>query len=42
MPANTTNYSTNGTSDLTFSGSALPTEDQQRIHDWIQDGAQNN
>jgi hypothetical protein len=42
MPADTTNYSTNGTSDLTFSGHPLSTEEQQRICWWIQQGAQNN
>lgn len=42
MPADTTNYSTNGTSDLTFSGPPLSTEEQNRIHDWIREGAQDN
>ena len=42
MPADTTTFSTNGTSDLTFSGTALPADQQQLIYDWIQDGAQNN
>jgi len=42
MPADTTNYSTNGTSDLTFSGPALPDPDKQRIREWIQEGAQDN
>jgi len=42
MPADTTNYSTNGTSDLTFSGPGLQDEDKQRIREWIQEGAQDN
>jgi hypothetical protein len=50
MPADTTNYSTNlgdssnlaQTSNVTFSGPALPIEEQQRIRDWIQEGAQDN
>ncbi len=49
MPADTTNYSTNladpsslaQTSTVT-PGPALPIEEQQRIHDWIQEGAQDN
>ena len=49
MPADTTNYSTNlgdpsnlaQTSTVT-PGPALPTEEQTRIHDWIQEGAQDN
>jgi len=42
MPADKTGYSTNGNSDLTFSGPPLSTEEQQRIYDWIQEGAQDN
>jgi hypothetical protein len=42
MPADRTTYSTNGTSDLTFSGPALSEEEQTRIRDWIQEGAQDN
>ena len=42
MPADTTGYSTNGTSDLTFSGPALSSDEQARIRDWIQEGAQDN
>jgi hypothetical protein len=42
MPADTTNYFTNGTSDLTFSGPPLLDEEKQRIRKWIQDGAQDN
>jgi len=39
MPADSTTFSTNGTSDLTFSGTALPADQLQLIHDWIQEGA---
>jgi hypothetical protein len=42
MPADETNYSTNGDSAPSFSGHPLSAEEQQRIHDWIQDGAQDN
>ena len=42
MPADTTGYSTNGTSDLTFSGPALSSDELGRIHEWIQEGAQDN
>jgi hypothetical protein len=42
MPADKTGYSTNGNSDLTFSGPPLSTEEQQRIYDWIQEGAKDN
>lgn len=50
MPADTTNYSTNladpsilaQTSTLKFSGPSLPAPELQRIHDWIQEGAQDN
>lgn len=42
MPADMTGYSTNGTSDLKFSGSALSDAELQLIHDWIQQGALNN
>jgi hypothetical protein len=49
MPADATNYSTNlgdpsnlaQTSTVT-PGPALRIEEQQRIHDWIQEGAQDN
>jgi hypothetical protein len=49
MPADTTNYSTNlgdpsnlaQTSTVT-PGPPLSTEEQRRIHDWIQEGAQDN
>jgi hypothetical protein len=42
MPADSTMYSTNGISDLKFSGPALPADEQQLIYDWIQEGAQDN
>jgi hypothetical protein len=42
MPADTTAFSTNGTSQLKFSGSALPADQLQLIYDWIQEGALNN
>lgn len=42
MPADTATFSTNGTSNLTFSGPALSADQLQLIHDWIQEGAQNN
>ena len=42
MPADATTFSTNGTSELKFSGPALPADQQRLIHDWIQEGAQNN
>jgi hypothetical protein len=42
MPADSTTFYTNGTSDLKFSGTALAADDLQLIHDWIQEGAQDN
>ncbi len=42
MPADKTTFSTNGTSDLKFSGAALPADQQQLIYNWIAEGAQNN
>lgn len=42
MPADSTHFYTNGTSDLTFSGTALPADQQKLIHDWIQEGAQDD
>jgi hypothetical protein len=39
MPADSTTYTTNGTSELTFSGPSLPADQLQLIHDWIQEGA---
>ena len=42
MPADTTTFSTNGTSELKFSGAELSAEQQQLVYDWIQEGAQNN
>jgi hypothetical protein len=42
MPADTTAFWTNGTSEVKFSGTALPDDQQRLIHDWIQEGAQNN
>jgi hypothetical protein len=42
MPADTTAYSTNGISDLKFSGNALSADQQQLIYSWIQEGAQDN
>ena len=42
MPADSTTFSTNGTSELAFSGAALSADDLQLIHDWIQEGAQDN
>jgi hypothetical protein len=42
MPADSATYSTNGTSELTFSGPALPSDQQQLIYNWIQEGAQDN
>jgi hypothetical protein len=40
MPADPVALTAQGTS--VFSGTALPAEQQQLIHDWIQAGAQNN
>jgi hypothetical protein len=40
MPADTTGYSTNGTSALKFSGSELSSDQKQLIYNWIQEGAQ--
>ncbi len=40
MPADPATLTATGTS--VFSGTALPEEQQQLIHDWILDGAQNN
>jgi hypothetical protein len=42
MPADSTTFSTNGTSDLKFSGNQLPPDQLQLIHDWIQEGAYDN
>lgn len=42
MPADKTTFSTNGTSNLKFSGVPLPAEQQQLIYNWIQEGAQDN
>jgi hypothetical protein len=42
MPADKTNYFTNGTSDLTFSGPPLDPNELLRIQNWIQEGAQDN
>jgi hypothetical protein len=42
MPADTTMYSTNGISDLKFSGPALSADQQQLIYNWIDEGAQDN
>ena len=40
MPADLTTFRT--TDATMFLGNALPADQQQRIHDWIQEGAQNN
>ena len=42
MPADSTAFYTNGTSELKFSGTALSADELQLIHDWIQEGAQDN
>ena len=42
MPADTTMYSTNGISDLKFSGPPLSADQQQLIYNWIDEGAQDN
>ncbi len=42
MPADKATFSTNGTSDVKFSGTPLSADQQQLIHDWIQDGAPND
>jgi hypothetical protein len=42
MPADKTTFSTNGTSELRFSGAPLPADQQQLIYNWIQEGAQDN
>jgi hypothetical protein len=42
MPADTTMFSTNGTSELRFSGTAVSDEQQQLIRDWIEEGAKND
>ena len=42
MPADSTTFSTNGTSELKFSGPALSADQQQLIYNWIQEGAQDN
>lgn len=42
MPADMTTFRTNGSMVPTFSGPALSADELQRIHDWIQEGAQNN
>ena len=42
MPVDMTTFRTNGISELKFSGTTLPADEQRRIHDWIQEGAQDN
>lgn len=42
MPADSTSFYTNGTSELKFSGTPLSAGELQLIHDWIQEGAQDN
>jgi hypothetical protein len=42
MPADSTGFYTNGTSDLKFSGKALSTDAQQLIYNWILEGAPYN
>ena len=42
MPADLTTFSTNGTSELKFSGPPLSADQQQLIYNWIQEGAQND
>lgn len=42
MPADTSMFYTNGTSELKFSGNALPAEELQLIYNWIAEGAYNN
>lgn len=42
MPADKTQFFTNGTSELKFSGTPLPDDQQRLIHDWILEGAYNN
>jgi hypothetical protein len=42
MPADTHGYSTNGTSELKFSGTTLSADDQKLLYYWIAEGAQNN
>jgi hypothetical protein len=42
MPLDMTTFRTNGISEFKFSGPTLPADQQQRIHDWIQEGAQDN
>jgi hypothetical protein len=42
MPADATTFSTNGTSELKFSGPPLSAEQQELIYNWILEGAQDN
>lgn len=42
MPADSAGYSTNGTSELKFTGPELSAAEKQLIHDWISEGAYNN
>lgn len=42
MPADSSHFYTNGTSELKFSGNAISNDERQLIYDWIQDGAQND
>lgn len=42
MPADSTRFFTNGTSELKFSGAALSADELGLIHDWIQEGALDN
>ena len=42
MPADKTTFSTNGASDVKFSGTPLSADQQQLIYDWIAEGAQND
>jgi hypothetical protein len=42
MPADAKTFRTNNTSELVFSGSTLAADLQQLVHDWIEEGAQDN
>ena len=42
MPGDRSAYSTNGTSELKFTGPELSAAEKQLIHDWIAEGAYNN
>lgn len=42
MPADSTQFYTNGTSETKFSGNPLSADEQQLIYNWIQEGAYNN